>query len=365
MKLDDLPIWALETTKNTYDDKQLKSLLEQHKEWIYTDEKDGKLADLSKSTLVKVNLQEETLCQAIIQEADLHGADLQEATLRETNLQKTNLNGANLQGADLAGANLQEATLRDANLQGAILYGANLQGADLQKANCRNTIFINAMVENIKIQGADLTGAKFLNDELQELFLNHNIQEAQNALANSLKNANEQIKEHRETALETQKQAKRLLWLILAILFILFFLIFGLILCGNNNFNELLDKLGAWSLILFNFPIIVILTIAVTLLRHQKKLLDEVRHYSAERRQIELYSGLLEASQYVATSLNDPQKSAEYVHETFTAIRDRILSEQPHTNTAGSAVEQEEYSSSLEPLIKVISEMIAKGETKK
>lgn len=46
------------------------------------------------------------------------------------------------------------------------------------------------------------------------------------------------------------------------------------------------------------------------------------------KHQIELYSGLLEASQHAAASLGDPQKANEYVQETFTQIRNRLLSEQ-------------------------------------
>lgn len=54
----------------------------------------------------------------------------------------------------------------------------------------------------------------------------------------------------------------------------------------------------------------------------------------------ELYSGLLKASQYVAAGLNDLEQSvAAYVKDTFDAIRDHILSEQIHANTAGTAID--------------------------
>jgi uncharacterized protein YjbI with pentapeptide repeats len=78
----------------------LRGLLEQHRQWLGSDHKQGASADLSG--------------------ANLQGADLSEA---------------NLQGAILSGANLQKAILLEANLQKAILSGANLQGADLSEAN--------------------------------------------------------------------------------------------------------------------------------------------------------------------------------------------------------------------------------------
>lgn len=209
----------------------------------------------------------------------------------------------------------------------------------------------------------ELTQAKQDKEKLETQLqkkLNTEIKNAQNALANSLKNADDCIKEYSITARIVGISAIILIALDLGA--IIHFWV-----CHEKLISLLgqFQGLGAWALTLYSFPILIMLSIAITLFRHQKKLLDEVRHYSTEKRQIELYSGLLEASQHAAAGLNDPQKSAEYVHETFTTIRDRILNEPTHANTAGSAVEKEEYSSSLEPLIKVISDMIAKSEVKK
>lgn len=68
--------------------------------------------------------------------------------------------------------------------------------------------------------------------------------------------------------------------------------------------------------------------IGTTCLRHQKNLLGEIRHFSNMKHQIELYSGLLEASQHAAASFNNPEKANEYVQETFTQIRNRLLNSQ-------------------------------------
>ena len=64
----------------------------------------------------------------------------------QANLQDANLQDANLQGANLQGANLRSAYLHGANLRGAYLWGADLQYADLLDAY---------------LQGADLQGATF------------------------------------------------------------------------------------------------------------------------------------------------------------------------------------------------------------
>lgn len=195
------------------------------------------------------------------------------------------------------------------------------------------------------------------NKRAERIALNRHIENAQQALANSLENADNHIEKYSNNAKTIGLGAISLIIIDVLAIFYLWL--------NSNMFFLLLQKLGAWALTLYSFPILIMFSIAVTLLRHQKKLLDEVRHYSSEKRQIELYSGLLKASQHVADGLNDRQESVKYVKETFDKIRDHILSEQPHTNTAGSAVEKEEYSSSLEPLIKVISDMIAKSEVKK
>jgi len=83
---------------------ELKDILDQHRLWLESDGKQGKLANL-------------------------RDANLQGAYLRDANLQGAYLRGTNLHGADIRGANLRYADLRVADLQGANLCGANLQGA--------------------------------------------------------------------------------------------------------------------------------------------------------------------------------------------------------------------------------------------
>ena len=85
---------------------KLRKILDEHKRWIETNQREGSRANLRGANLRRANLQG----------ADLRGAYLWGADLRE----------ANLQGADLQGANLRGADLRGADLRGAYLQGADL-----------------------------------------------------------------------------------------------------------------------------------------------------------------------------------------------------------------------------------------------
>ena len=86
-----------------------------------------------------------------------------------------------------------------------------------------------------------------------------------------------------------------------------------------------LKELGALAIVFYTFPIVALLLIATTLLRHDQKLMSEIRHYSDMKYQIELFSGLLEASQHAAANFKDAQKSDSYTEETFTLIRNKLL----------------------------------------
>ena len=75
---------------------KLRRILDEHKRWIETNQREGSRADL--------------------RGADLWEADLWEADLREADLREANLREADLRGASLRGANLRRADLREANL---------------------------------------------------------------------------------------------------------------------------------------------------------------------------------------------------------------------------------------------------------
>jgi len=100
--------------------KVLKEILDLHKLWLDTDNKQGKCAFLANVNLANVNLAN--------------------VNLSFVNLEDTNLTGANLSGADLAGANLTGADLYCAEFRGANLRDANLSGANLYCAYLNNAI---------------------------------------------------------------------------------------------------------------------------------------------------------------------------------------------------------------------------------
>lgn len=90
--------------------------------------------DLSRTSMVYMNLSR---------------ANLQEADLRYANLSRVNLADADLYGADLAGA-----VLFNANLAGADLTGADLTGADLRQAYLVGATLDGAILDNALFQGA-------------------------------------------------------------------------------------------------------------------------------------------------------------------------------------------------------------------
>ena len=79
-------------------EEELKEILEQHKLWLDSDEKEGKQADLSYDNLAY---------------AKLSGAILRRANLDGVNFSYSDLSGANLSGADLINSELEYADLTD------------------------------------------------------------------------------------------------------------------------------------------------------------------------------------------------------------------------------------------------------------
>ena len=83
---------------------ELSKILEEHKRWIDTDEKEGQCADLSNAKLCEANLRNVHLCDANLRNVCLCNADLQGADFFRADLSGANLSGANLSGASLSGA---------------------------------------------------------------------------------------------------------------------------------------------------------------------------------------------------------------------------------------------------------------------
>jgi uncharacterized protein YjbI with pentapeptide repeats len=149
--------------------EDLKQILEDHKKWVESDEKEGKRADLHYTDLKKAFLR-----RANLQGAFLQSADLQEARLVEANLQEAFLNRANLKWANLFRANLQEAYLIDVRLQKANMYKADMQNTVLENVEGLS----EADLKYANLEGATgLLGNEFAQADLTGTRLPKNIEE--------------------------------------------------------------------------------------------------------------------------------------------------------------------------------------------
>jgi uncharacterized protein YjbI with pentapeptide repeats/cellulose biosynthesis protein BcsQ len=150
-------------------------VLEAHREWIASAGAKGKVADLSRATLVSWDLKGENLSGAILSGANLTGvslagAILTKATLSGANLVRSDLTGARLNGALMQGADLSEVSAVGADFSGANLQGSSLQYANLTRANLVDAILRDANLHGAKLQHtdlrrADLSTAQNLNEQ--------------------------------------------------------------------------------------------------------------------------------------------------------------------------------------------------------
>ena len=383
----------MENNNTKIDQETLASILEQHRLWVESNGKGGKRADLSGKDLKNANLcmadlrmadlRETTLCYTDLRGADLEQADLRGADLRRAGLHGANLRGANLRGANLRGADLAQADLRGADLRGADLEQDDLHGADLEGAFLKS---FGLVADNLqrKLQSSEITiknletklnkaQSKTVKDEeeikklkknielekeklkniLNNIELSGKIKDAQKSLSEALKNTDKQIKNNEASASCFSGLGMGLFSL--AIVLLIFFSM--AVLFHPEYISE--KKL---NILFYTFPIITLMVIGTTCLRHQKNLLAEVRHFSNMKHQIELYSGLLEASQHAAVSFNNPEKANEYVQETFTQIRNRLLNSQylPDNSSADNQSDNDFGSDKVIDLLSKIADLSSK-----
>jgi uncharacterized protein YjbI with pentapeptide repeats len=149
-------------------DGEFSKILKEHKNWISTNEEEGKRADLSGADLHEADLREADLYRVDLSDADLIGADLSDANLSGAKLIYANLIGATLSDANLSDANLNYANLSDANLSGANLSGANLSGANLSGANLSGANLNYADLSGADLSGADLSDANLNYADLSD-----------------------------------------------------------------------------------------------------------------------------------------------------------------------------------------------------
>lgn len=373
--------------------------------------------NLSQADFRGANLKNTHFYWATLFDADFSGADISEANIEESSLVQANLTKADLfktgitysylENANLQDANCQETNFRSTQLQGANLHGANFHSADFGGATIEENQLIHIrFAENIdfdivkveneslknqislfrdKIQllqkGLEQTQSESNSRENQEeidklqkqikqieeeknqsledlkkslkLQWRNQIQYARNSLAHALKNTDNQIKNNENTACWFKRLGIALF--IITIILLLIFSIF--VLCAPDSFLT-----QNFNILFYTFPIITLMLIGTTCLRHQKNLLGEVRHFSNMKHQIELCSGLLEASQHAAASFNNPEKADEYVQETFTQIRNRLLNSQylPDNSSADKQSENDLGSDKVLDLLNKIADLSGK-----
>ena len=396
----------------------LSVILKEHQLWIESKGKNGKRADLKLENLHEANLHGANLEGANLEEAILFAANLKEANLSSAKLCGAHLSQAKLRGANLEGANLEGANLELANLEGANLKGANLEGANLERAYLDGAYLDGAYLEGVKHTLFRLNSDHLLTDNLQRKLqsseatiqeleeklkqaqqdqsetvkndeeitklneqlnleksekqkitekleelnnllnkskeeLRGRIKDAQKSLSEALKNTDKQIKNNENSA----SCFSRLGIGLLSLTIILLLVFSGFVLCHPKFFVE-----KNLNILFYTFPIITLMVIGTTCLRHQKNLLAEVRHFSDMKHQIELYSGLLEASQHAAVSFNHPEKANEYVQETFTQIRNRLLNSQylPDNSSADKQSDNDFGSDKVLDLLNKIADLSGK-----
>ena len=395
------------------DREALLSILHNHHLWIRTDGQSGEQADLSGAVLTGMNL-----IRADLRRANLRGVNLRGADLRGSDLSGSDLSGSDLSGADLTGADLTHANLTIANLSRTDLTSAKLDKANLIKTNLRGADLTAASFDGAHLDGTDLTqllgnsvistdnlqrklqssekiiqdlqiklnqaqsnntltknddeitklSARLeqeklekekikeeLNSKIEELTegLSNRIKDAQKSLSGALKNTDRQIQNNESTA----RWFKRLGIILFGFAIILLLVFSGFVLCNSKFFIE-----KNLNILFYTFPIITLMLIGTTCLRHQKNLLGEIRHFSNMKHQIELYSGLLEASQHAAVSFNHPEKANEYVQETFTQIRNRLLNSQylPDNSSADKQSDNDFGSDKVLDLLNKIADLSGK-----
>ena len=367
-------------------------------------------ANLRRANLRRANLRRAKLYGADLYGANLDGADLYEADLDEANLCRASLIGANLIGASLIETKLDGADLCGANLRGAMiegtsfdkvnLDGANLDGTGLETVNLdlydqplfeTSSLLVNSLQRNLRSSETSIQDLQIklkqaqsdivqndeeitklltqlereniekekikeeLNSKIKELTegLSNRIKDAQKSLSGALKNTDSQIQNNENTA----RWFKWLGITLFGLAIILLLVFSGFVLCNSKFFIE-----KNLNILFYTFPIITLMVIGTTCLRHQKNLLTEVRHFSNMKHQIELYSGLLEASQHAAVSFNNPEKANEYVQETFTQIRNRLLNSQylPDHSSADNQSDNDFGSDKVIDLLSKIADLSGK-----
>lgn len=275
------------------------------------------------SNLDNAILKFSTFNTVIIFETHFKGVDFESTTIKGTNFQTAHLDGAYLNNTKIPTP--KKDIQRDIYIQKSRISKLENELQGLEKANKKEIekesskpIIIEYNTKNIEYIQKEL---QFQKQKLGILEQRDYLNDAHNSLIYSLENTEKQIMKNQIFSSDMGRIA---CWLILMDILIL-----GIMpaLLVHGQLDYLLDKVGMWGILFFTFPTLLILLIALSLLRHQKQLIAEIRHYSMLKHKIELYGGVLKAAQFTAFSLVQSQnlEVSEYVKSTFDEIKVELL----------------------------------------
>lgn len=332
-------------------------------------------SDLRKSKLIRTNLTKAELAESVLIQTDLTGSHLQYANLKKASLKGADLRGADLRYADLSGADLRGSYLRRADFSYANLTSTDLRGTYSKGATFYENIGLSDKIlehardiqqrqdeiSELKEQLENNNDPKFKKELEQKLAdteyelarakhrfdTHYNIDKAKVSLSESLANISDHLSVSSTSAKEFGVMAK----VVIVINFLLLITV-PIYLWSTKDFPN-----NSWHIAFYTFPVIALVLLAAMLLRHQKALLGEVRYFSNMKYRTELFSGLLEASQHVAASLPTDQESSEYVVNTFTQIRDSLISMQPPDTQTNNDNKENEVDKIPEILGKIIEQL--------
>ena len=133
--------------------------------------------DLTRQTLHNAKLGKATLhgvalVGARLKKVDLRRADCRHSTFLWSSIHETDLRGANLAGADLSGVESFHTTLEGADLRGATLRWSSFLQCSLSKARLDGANMLEAEIQHSDLRGAtlrdaDLRGAKLRQSDLR------------------------------------------------------------------------------------------------------------------------------------------------------------------------------------------------------
>ncbi len=142
---------------------ELNIFLQQHKQWLQTNGRQGKQLRLEGAVLDQLDLSSADLRYAILKGASLIRSLLRSANLSHGDLRDTKLNYSHCENASFC-----DALMSSAILEGAFLGSSNFRRADLSKVNlqysdCRDALFSSARIDSGFLNYANFSKCDFEN----------------------------------------------------------------------------------------------------------------------------------------------------------------------------------------------------------